>query len=171
MIISPNIRVRVPEAFTIGQHSVVDDWCYFSTQIEVGVGSHIAPSCTIAGGRDHLFRLGDFSSLSSGCRVYCAANDFVRDLVCLSDGPFGDDRIAGDVTLGDYTAVGANSIIMPSQMIPEGVAIGALSFVPPEFSFTPWTVYAGFPIRPVKSRDQERVLAQVETLRARFNQQ
>ena len=93
-IVSSNIRVRVPDAFEVGPCSVVDDYCYFSTRIRIGMGSHIAPNCTIAGGRDRQFSIGDLSSVSSGCRIYCASNDFVRDLVCLSDAPFGDDRIA-----------------------------------------------------------------------------
>jgi hypothetical protein len=47
---------------------------------------------------------------------------------------------------------------------PSGISFrgGALSFVPPEFSFEPWTVYAGIPIAPVKARNRESVLRQVE---------
>lgn len=167
-IISPNIRVRVPEAFEVGPGSVVDDYCYFSTRIRIGTGSHIAPNCTIAGGRDRQFSIGDLSSVGSGCRIYCASNDFVRDLVCLSSAPFGDDRITGDVILGNYTAVGANSVIMPDQSIPEGVAIGSLSFVPPSFEFTAWTIYAGSPIRAVKARARDRILDQAVTLRSKI---
>ena len=29
-IISENIRIRVPEFFTIGEHSIIDDFCYLS---------------------------------------------------------------------------------------------------------------------------------------------
>ena len=70
--------------------------------------------------------------------------------------------ISGDVSLGDHSGVGANSVVMPRNEVPEGVAIAALSFVPPEFSFEPWTVYAGIPIAPIKLRNRESVLRQVE---------
>jgi acetyltransferase-like isoleucine patch superfamily enzyme len=70
--------------------------------------------------------------------------------------------ITGDVSLGDHSGVGANSVVMPRNEIPDGVAIGALSLVPPEFSFEPWTVYAGIPIAPLKARNRESVLRQVE---------
>jgi len=35
-----------------------------------------------------------------------------------------------------------------------------MSFVPPEFSFEPWTVYAGIPIASVRPRNRESVLRQ-----------
>jgi serine acetyltransferase len=70
--------------------------------------------------------------------------------------------ITGDVSLGDYSGVGANSVVLPRNEIPEGVAIGALSLVPPEFPFEPWTVYAGIPIAPLKARNRKKVLRQVE---------
>lgn len=47
---------------------------------------------------------------------------------------------------------------MPGNHIPEGVSIGALSFVPSGYKFEPWTVYAGRPIRPIKKRNKENVL-------------
>jgi acetyltransferase-like isoleucine patch superfamily enzyme len=159
-IVSPNIRVRVPDHFEVGEGSVIDDFSYFSTRVKVGCGSHIASGCTVAGGAAYLFTLGDFSSISAGVRVWCSSNDFVNDLIAI--GVEGDDPITGDVTIGNYTGVGANSVVMPANDVPEGVAIGALSFVPAAYRFEPWTVYAGTPIRPVKKRDRERVLRQVE---------
>ena len=167
-IISVNIRVRYPEHFHVGAHSIVDDFCYFATRVEVGIGSHVANGCSIGGGERHLFRLGDFSSLSAGVRVWCSSNDFVHDIVTIV--PVGLDLeestpIEGDVILGDCTGVGANSVIMPDNHIPEGTTIGALSFVPPRFAFEPWTVYAGAPVRRVRARDRDRVLRQAESLR------
>ena len=74
----------------------------------------------------------------------------------------------GDVLMGDYTAVGTNSVIMPANEIPEGTVIGALSFVPPRFSFEPWSVYAGTPIRKVGDRNRTAVAEQANLLRARL---
>lgn len=73
--------------------------------------------------------------------------------------------ITGDVSLGDYTAVGSNSVVMPKNTIPEGTVIGALSFVPAEFAFQPWAVYAGNPIRFIKPRNRAAVLEQARLLR------
>lgn len=160
-IISPNIRARA--ALTVGEGSIIDDYCYFSTRVIVGRGSHIANNCTIAGGSLYLFTLGDYSSVSAGVRIWCSSNDFVNDLIAI--GVEDDPTICGDVALGDYSGVGANAVVMPDNDIPEGVAIGALSFVPASYAFAPWTVYAGVPIRPIKARNRERVLRQASRLR------
>lgn len=167
-IVSPNTRIRHPEFFVVGEHSIVDDFCYFSTRVTIGICSHVASGCSVAGGVAHQFVLGDFSSLSSGVTVWCRSNDYVNDLVALvpdDAGDIGDRPLAGDVTFGDYTGVGANAVVMPDNRIPEGAVIGALSFVPTAFPFEPWTVYAGTPIRPIGPRNRANVMAQVTRLR------
>jgi acetyltransferase-like isoleucine patch superfamily enzyme len=167
-IISANIRVRYPDVFEIGEDSIIDDFCYFATQVSVGVGSHIANNCSVGGGRAHRFRLGDLSSLSAGVRIWCASDDFVRDLVALVPQGLVDPKehvVAGDVLLGDYTAVGSNSVVMPDNRIPDGTTIGAMSFVPPRYPFEEWSVYAGVPIRRVGSRDRQSVVAQARRMR------
>jgi acetyltransferase-like isoleucine patch superfamily enzyme len=166
-IISKQIRIRHPEHFVIGEYSIVDDFCYFSTKVRVGRCSHIANGCSIAGGGARQFELGDFSSLSSGVKVWCTSDDFVNDLVTIVPPGVEDVKehlITGDVTIGDYTAVGSNTVIMPANHIPTGTTIGALSFVPAGFEFEPWSVYAGVPIKLVRPRNKQAVLAQVEKL-------
>lgn len=162
-IISANSRIRLKDDFSIGDYSIVDDYCYFSTRVTIGKCSHIASNCTVAGGAKFLFALGDYCSVSSGVRIWCASNDFSEDLVVIKPAgvTFGDAMIEGDVALGNFGAVGSNAVIMPGNLIPEGVSIGALSFVPAHFKWTPWTVYAGVPIRPLKQRNKTRVLSQV----------
>ena len=172
-IISSNVRIRYPDRFEAGEFSIVDDYCYFSTRVKIGRCSHIANNCSIAGGPECLFSLGDFSSLSAGVKVWCTSNDFANDIVAIVPsalGDIGDNPITGNVVFEDYTGAGANSVIMPDNVVPEGTTIGALSYVPTRFPFDPWTVYAGTPIRRVAARNRERVLAQVELIRQRLNQ-
>jgi acetyltransferase-like isoleucine patch superfamily enzyme len=166
-IVSKNIRLRHPEHFVIGDDSIVDDFCYISTKVRIGRGSHIAANCTVGGGPSHTFTLGDFSSLSAGVTIWCATTDYTRDLVVIVPQGIGDvpqNRISGDVTMERYTGVGANSVVLPDNHIPEGTVIGALSFVPSRFKFEPWSVYAGSPIRLVRQRDRVSVLAQVQVI-------
>ena len=167
-ILSKNIRVRHPQHFHIGEGSIVDDFCYFSTQVVMGRFSHIANGCSVAGGAARTFTFGDFSSLSAGVKIWCASNDYVNDLVAITPQdvePLGDHMIVGDVSIGQYTGVGSNAVIMPQNKIPEGVTIGALAFVPAGYAFEPWTVYAGVPIKPVKKRNRDNVLRQVDQLK------
>jgi len=166
-IVSKNIRLRYPKHFSVGEGAIVDDFCYFSTRIKVGRYGHIASGCSIAGGEEGEFVLGDYSSLSSGVKVWTSSDDFVHDLVMIVPEEFGTIKpnvIRGDVIFERLTGVGSNSVVMPNNFIPEGVVIGALSFVPPGFSFEPWSVYAGTPIRRIKERDREGVLGQLEAL-------
>lgn len=165
-IISPNTRIRYPELLQIGDSSIIDDFCYISTQLKVGINSHIASGCSIAGGQKHTFTLGDFSSLSSGVKIWCSSNDFVNDLIILTPEIDVDlNFCSGDVTLGNYCGVGANSVIMPNNNIPEGVAIGGLSWVPANSMLEPWSVYAGIPVKKIKDRNKENILRQIGLLR------
>jgi acetyltransferase-like isoleucine patch superfamily enzyme len=166
-IVSANIRVRVPEHLIIGQDSIIDDFCYISTRLTVGRGTHIASGCSIAGGSKFHCRIGDFCSLSSGVKVWCASNDFVNDLIAIVPEDLDTQAEEGDVEIGNYSGVGANSVILPNNRLPEGTAIGALSLVPAGFTFEPWTVYAGIPIRAIRPRNRQRVMEQVRHLTAR----
>jgi acetyltransferase-like isoleucine patch superfamily enzyme len=171
-IISPNARIRHPEHFEVGEYSIVDDFCYFSTRVKIGVCSHVASGCSVAGGRAHLFTLGDYCSLSSGVKIWCTSDDFVNDLVAILPdgvGPIKTHLIEGDVSLANCTAVGSNAVVMPGNHIPEGTVIGALSFVPARFEFEPWAVYAGVPIRLIRRRNRESVVAQSELLKQRLD--
>jgi acetyltransferase-like isoleucine patch superfamily enzyme len=166
-IISQNSRIRHPHCFVVKDDSVVDDFCYFSTKVTIGRCSHIASGCSVAGGLDRQFTLGDYSSLSSGVRIWCVSDDFVNDIVTILPhdiGPVKTHLIIGDVSLADYTAVGSNSVIMPDNRIPTGTVIGALSFVPPNFQFEAWSVYVGNPIRLLRSRNRDNVLEQAARL-------
>lgn len=170
-IISPNVRIRHPQHFEVGDHSIVDDFSYFSTRVRIGTCSHIASGCSVAGGGARLFSLGDFCSLSSGVKIWCTSDDFTNDLVAIlpdGAGAIKTHLIEGDVTLENYTAVGSNSVVMPGNVVPEGTVIGALSYVPARFAFEPWSVYAGIPVKRVRARNRDEVTRQVEMLRARL---
>lgn len=166
-IISKNCRIRHPDQFQVGPYSIVDDFCYFSTRIKIGKCSHIAPGCTIGGGKERLFTLGDYSSVGSGVRIYCTSENLPNDVGTIVPKELGkimNSQITGDVSMGNITAVGVNSVILPNNRIPEGTVIGALSFVPPNFKFKPWSVYAGIPVKFIKYRNKKNVLKQVKEL-------
>jgi acetyltransferase-like isoleucine patch superfamily enzyme len=166
-IISKNCRIRHADSFSAGPFSIVDDYCYFSTRVKIGKCSHIASGCSVAGGRERHFELGDYCSVSSGVKIWCTSDDFVNDVVTIIPEGFKNIKkhlITGDIKIGDMCAVGANSVIMPDNTIPEGTVVGALSFVPPRFKFKPWSVYAGVPIRCIGKRNKNKVLRQVREL-------
>ncbi len=166
-IVSKNSRIRLPRHFSIGNYSIVDDFCYFSTKIEIGRCCHIASGCLVGGGKDYLFRLGDFSSVSAGVKIWCQSNDYVNDAIIIVPAHINVDSCAlkGDVIIGEMCGIGSNAVIMPDNVIPEGVAIGAISYVPPRFKFKPWYVYAGIPIKPILPRNKKNVIKQIEKIK------
>jgi acetyltransferase-like isoleucine patch superfamily enzyme len=151
------VIIKKPELVEIGDNVRISDFCRISSACVIGSDCEIAPGTYISGGDGKFsFKMGECSSLSSGVRIWLSSNDYVNELVTHSLPEVKE--IQGNVTLGKYTGVGANSVIMPNNDIPDGVCIGALSFVPSNYQFEPWTVYAGRPIRPIKKRNKENVM-------------
>jgi len=76
--------------------------------------------------------MGDTPVYPRASRYGGTSDDFVNDIVTIIPEGFESVKsslITGDVSIGDMCAVGSNSVIMPDNMKPDGVAIGALSFV------------------------------------------
>lgn len=168
-IVSKNIRLRYPAHFEVGEKTVIDDFSYFSTKIKVGKYCHIASSCSIAGGKDYECVIDDYTSVSSGVKIWCRSNDYVNDLVVLNpdNKVLGEKQIEGDVKIGKMCGIGANCVIMPNNTIPEGTVIGALSYVPSNFKFKKWSVYAGVPIRLIKKRNKSNILMQLKKIESK----
>ena len=156
-ILGKSAVIKRPELIEVGNNVRISEFCYISSKCKIESNCEIAVGVSIAGGGGkHTFSMGKYSSLAAGVKVWLASNDYVNDLVA-HNVPFVSE-IEGDVKLGNYTGIGSNSVIMPNNDIPEGVTIGALSFVPSNFKFNPWTVYAGAPIKEVKPRNKENIL-------------
>lgn len=157
------VIIKKPELVKTGDNVRISDFCRISSACEIGSDCEIASGTYISGGDGKLkFKMGSCSSLAAGVRVWLSSNDYVNELVTHSLPQVKE--IQGNVTLGKYTGVGTNTVIMPNNDIPEGVAIGALSFVPSNYKFEPWTVYAGRPIRPIKKRNKENILKTLKAL-------
>ena len=62
--------------------------------------------------------------------------------------------------------IGANSVVLPGVVIPEGVVVGAMSLVLQDTVLKPWTIYAGSPVRALRARPSARILE----LAARFKE-
>lgn len=156
-VLGKSAIIKKPELIEVGDNVRISEFCYVSGACKIGSNCEIAVGTSIAGGSGkYTFSMGEYSSLAAGVRVWLATNDYVNDLVA-HNVPYVTE-IEGDVTMEKYTGVGSNSVIMPNNHIPEGVTIGALSFVPPNFKFKPWTVYAGCPIQEIKPRNKEKIL-------------
>ena len=144
-IVSQMIRVR--GRLDVGDHAIIDDFCYFAADVRLGRYAHIAHGVTVLGG-GWSCTVGDFTAIGPGVRILCASDDY--------DGGIAGPRIpaafkrrprCGDVRIGRHCVIGANSVILPGTVIPDGVAVGALSLVGPKSRLQPYGLYAGSPAR------------------------
>jgi len=165
-IISKNCRIRHPELFKMGDYSVLDDYCYISAQVKTGIFYHIAAGCVIGGGKEEKFEVGSFGGLAAGVKVFCSSDNFKEDIgsVLHEYTYVKNNIIRGGVKTGNYVTIGAGTVVMPNNDIPEGVCIGANSFIPSGFKFESWSIYTGARLRLVSRRNRENVLRQAREI-------
>ena len=107
------VIIKKPDLMTIGDNVRISDFCRISSACDIGSDCEIAPGTYIAGGDGkYTFKMGECSSLAAGVKVWLSSNDYVNELVTHSVPEVKE--IQGNVTLGKYTGVGTNSVIMPN---------------------------------------------------------
>lgn len=144
--------IRVRSSLEVGDHTIIDEFCYFAADLRIGKYAHIAHAVTILGG-GNLCTIGDFTAIGPGVRIACASDDYAGGIA----GPhipreFKGNPLSGDVIIGRHCVIGANSVILPGSVIPDGVGIGALSLVRPKDRIVSYGLYAGCPIRLLRYR-------------------
>jgi len=158
------IRVRQPKECYLGEHSIIDDFCYLAAKVHIGDYSHISANCSFLGGQATI-EIGHFVSIAPGCRFIGAQSDYSHGGL---NGPcvpveYKGSSVVGDIILRDHVLIGCNSVILPGVFLPEGCTIGALSLVKP-IIYEPWTIYAGIPARKIGVRDSREILQQADRL-------
>jgi acetyltransferase-like isoleucine patch superfamily enzyme len=59
------------------------------------------------------------------------------------------------VILGEFVSIASNVTILPGTYLPNNVAIGMYSFVNDKHIIDPDSIYAGIPLKKIKSRSNE----------------
>jgi len=156
-------KLATPELISIGNNVIVDDFVLIIGDTEIGDYVHVSSFCSITGGGKCI--LEDFSGLSSGCRIVTGTEDFRGG--CLTNptvpAPYRKAE-RSFVHIKKHSIIGVGTIIMPGVTVGEGVAVGANSLVLKDCE--PWTIYAGSPAKPVRSRPSEKILELEAELRA-----
>lgn len=160
-------KIVMPESISIGDRVQIDDFVFIVGGLRTEIGSfiHIASYASITGAGE--FVMEDFSGISSGVRIFTGNEDYSGATMSNPTVPYPyREPIRGSVRIEKHAVVGANSVILPGVVIGEGAVIAPNSVVTQ--SCAPWRLYSGNPIRPVKPRDSEAILALEERLRAEF---
>lgn len=69
IFISPNVEIKRPHLVNIGNHIAIDSGFYCTTQLEIADYVHIGPQVTVIGGATGILKIGNFTSISAGCRL------------------------------------------------------------------------------------------------------
>lgn len=154
-----------PELVSIGNHVAIDMWVYISTKATIGNYIHIAPSVSIIGGAGAEIIMEDFSNIGSGGRIVCASDDFTQGLISPVVPVEYRTIISKPVIFKKFATLGVNCTVLPGVTLAEGCIVGANSVVTKDTE--PWTIYVGSPAKPIKIRQQERILESAKILENR----
>lgn len=151
VLISRKCSIYSPETINIGNNVRIDDFCILSGSITLGSNIHIAAYCALYGA--YGIEMEDYTGLSPRCIVFSASDDFSGDFLI---SPMVDrtktNVTGGKVIIKKYAQIGAGTILFPSVVIHEGVAVGAMSLV--NKCLDEWSIYAGIPVKRLKERKQ-----------------
>lgn len=141
-----------PELVEIGNHVAIDFGFVCTTGLIVGDYVHISPHVSVIGGKKTSLIIEDFCFISTGSRMICGSDLFMGDGLI---GPvipeeYKDKQILEPIILKKFSGVCANSVVMSGVIMGEGSVLGANSFL--KESTEPWTIYAGSPAKPIKTR-------------------
>lgn len=103
-------------------------------------------------------------------KIFTSDDDFTKG-TCLTNPtvpPEFRNVKSGRVIIKKYALIGSNTVILPGVTIGEGCSVGALSLV--KRDLPPWTVCAGWPARPIKTRPKDRILELEKELFRRYPQ-
>jgi galactoside O-acetyltransferase len=156
VFVDETARINHPKLIEIGNHVAIDLGVYISTSAIINDYIHIAPYTCIIGGKDSKLIMGDFSGISSGCKILCGSDDFTEGLI----GPqipieYRSPKIT-TITFEPFSCIGVNTIVMPGITLAEGSVVGSNSVLTKDTE--PWTIYVGSPAKPVKIRDREKII-------------
>jgi acetyltransferase-like isoleucine patch superfamily enzyme len=155
VFISDNAEIRYKDLASIGNHVAIDYGFYCTTQLEVHDYVHISSHCSVIGGRNSKLLVEDFGFISTGSRIICGSDNMLGDGLV---GPvipkkYKDSQTIGTILIKRFAGTGANSVIMPNVTMAEGSILGSNSLLKNDTE--PWTIYAGIPARPIKTREKK----------------
>ncbi|MDY7560789.1 acyltransferase [Pseudomonas sp. 10B1] len=161
--IYPSAKIIGREYISVADNVIIDDFVFIHATAPIFIGSyiHIASFTSITGGG--VIVLEDFSTLSSGVRIFSGSDDFHGGGMTNSTIP---DRYRSvsrtHVHVGRHVIIGTNSVILPSVKLAEGVAVGAGAVV--TRSLDAWGVYVGSPAHRLKDRPSKIILDHEQAL-------
>ena len=162
--IHQDVQINTSDTAKFGDHVAIDKGFYCTTQINVGDYVHIGPYVGIIGSKKSKLILGDFCFISIGTKIIAGSDDYNANNLM---GPLIPDEfkkvILTTVEFKKYSGCGANCTILPGVTMGEGSLLLAGSLLNKDTK--PWTIYAGYPARPVGTREEDKIRSQEKQIR------
>jgi galactoside O-acetyltransferase len=159
-LVYPMAKLVYPENIVFGRNVIIDDFVFIVSKQATYLGdyTHIASFTSITGGG--AFMLGACSTLSSGVRILTGTEELAEPslLGAAIPAPYRTP-IRSFVKIGKHCMIGANAVVLPGVNIPDGVVIGAASLVLEDAKLDPWGIYAGSPVKFIRKRPRDAILA------------
>ena len=151
VLISDKASIYSPHLISIGSNVRIDDFCILTGQITLGNQIHIGAYSALYGKFGIVFK--DYTGLSPRCTIFSATDDFGGNyLISPMNKEEYTNVTGGQVVIEKYCQIGSGTLIMPSVIIAEGVAVGSMSLV--RESLYQWGIYAGIPAKRLKDRSK-----------------
>ena len=155
ILISKNALLINPQYITIGSNVRIDAFAVLTAtkrKIIIGSNVHLGVACYING--SYGFQIKNFSSISSGCRIFTSSDDYGGNFLFSPTIPKKYTKsLNKKILIEKFVNIGANSVILPGVKISEGVAIGALSLVTKNLKG--WGIYFGVPVKKIGVREKK----------------
>tara|TARA_R110002124_G_scaffold91090_3_gene232024 strand:+ start:4157 stop:4768 length:612 start_codon:yes stop_codon:yes gene_type:complete len=147
--IGSNVRIDGPTTIVVGEDSY----------LEIGSFVHISGGCHLSAAV--ALKLGDFSGLSQGVRIFTGTDDYSGKTLTNPTVPAKYKIVrTGPVELGRHVIVGAGTVVLPGVSIGQGTSVGALSLV--STPLPEWQVCVGNPCSPIKPRKKDLLALEQE---------
>ncbi len=157
VFIGQNVMFTNPSEVSLGDNVRIDPFSLITSKLEVGNYVQIC-SHTVLGGRDQTIKLGDWTFIGYGSKLFTASEDYSGN-----DGPVNEfwgrnKTYKGDITLKDYSGIASDVMLFPGVTLPEGCTVGAKSFIHTKNELKSWSVFIGSPPEFHKKRNKKRVI-------------
>jgi galactoside O-acetyltransferase len=139
--IGDHVRIDDFSVISVGQESQIEDW------VHIGVGVFITSQRGV--------RIGKFSGLSSGVKIFGSSDDFGGGLMMHPKLP-GEFRKVEHlpIILECFNQIGANSVLLPGAHMRVGSVLGSISLLKEESP--EWKILAGIPARIIGQRNYDK---------------
>lgn len=155
---------------SLGENVEIDTSSTFNN-IVIGNFVRVAKMCSIFGSKDHIAVIGDNSYIGMmsilngfGAKLTIGSNvSFAQHVNVMTDsGPNASLKLQkifpiekGEVTIGDNSWIGADTIIMPNVTLGKFCVVAANSFV--NRSFEDFSIIGGSPAKLIRKFTQEEI--------------